>query len=290
MIHIEFDKNNLIKSPLNYTGGKYRLLPQILPLFPDNINTFVDLFCGAGNVGINIKANKIIMNDCIFYLKDMFETWSIKSYNELLSYINETVHKYNIITTSDIGFKKLREEYNKNKKIEDLFILVCFSFNFQMRFNNKQEYNSSFGKEASTLNKSILNNLKRFSDKLKTNTYEFKCDDFMNFDYSKLTSKDLVYADPPYFLSCGVYQDGKRGFKGWNKDYDLKLLHILDELNNKNIKFALSNLIENKGVSNEHLKEWSNKYNIHYLDINYNSCNYHRKTQNKDTEVLITNY
>ena len=40
-IHIE---RNLIKSPLNYTGGKYKLLPQILPLLPDNIDIFVDLF------------------------------------------------------------------------------------------------------------------------------------------------------------------------------------------------------------------------------------------------------
>ena len=39
-------KNNYVKSPLNYTGGKHKLLPQILPLFPEEINTFVDLFTG----------------------------------------------------------------------------------------------------------------------------------------------------------------------------------------------------------------------------------------------------
>ena len=44
---MEFKKGDLIKSPLNYTGGKFKLLPQILPLFPDNIDTFVDLFAGG---------------------------------------------------------------------------------------------------------------------------------------------------------------------------------------------------------------------------------------------------
>lgn len=34
----------MIQSPLNYTGGKYKLLPQILPLFPKDIDVFVDLF------------------------------------------------------------------------------------------------------------------------------------------------------------------------------------------------------------------------------------------------------
>ena len=41
------NKNNYIKSPLNYVGGKYKLLNEIIPLFPNDINTFVDLFGGA---------------------------------------------------------------------------------------------------------------------------------------------------------------------------------------------------------------------------------------------------
>jgi adenine-specific DNA-methyltransferase len=36
-----------VKSPLNYTGGKYKLLSQILPLFPNEIDTFIDLFGGG---------------------------------------------------------------------------------------------------------------------------------------------------------------------------------------------------------------------------------------------------
>ena len=45
-------RNKMIKSPLNYTGRKYKLLPQILPYFPSNINTFVDMFCGGIDTGI----------------------------------------------------------------------------------------------------------------------------------------------------------------------------------------------------------------------------------------------
>ena len=52
------DKQKYIKSPLNYVGGKHKLLPQILPLFPKNINTFIDLFGGGFNVGINVSAKR----------------------------------------------------------------------------------------------------------------------------------------------------------------------------------------------------------------------------------------
>ncbi len=44
---MKFKKDELIKSPLNYTGGKYNLLTQLFPLFPDEINTFIDLFGGG---------------------------------------------------------------------------------------------------------------------------------------------------------------------------------------------------------------------------------------------------
>ena len=32
---MNFKKEELVKSPLNYVGGKHKLLPQLLPLFPN---------------------------------------------------------------------------------------------------------------------------------------------------------------------------------------------------------------------------------------------------------------
>ena len=65
----------------------------------------------------------------------------------------------------------------------------------------------------------------------------------------------------------------------------------MDKLNSEGIKFALSNVIEHKGLKNQLLINWMKKYNIHYLDFNYNNSNYHGKNTDKKTiEVLITNY
>ena len=52
-----------IKSPINYIGNKYRLLKNLVPLFPEDIDTFVDVFSGSGTVLINVNANKYIYND-----------------------------------------------------------------------------------------------------------------------------------------------------------------------------------------------------------------------------------
>lgn len=52
-----------IKSPLNYTGNKFRILDQIQPYFPKKIDVMVDLFCGGATVGLNTECNKVIFID-----------------------------------------------------------------------------------------------------------------------------------------------------------------------------------------------------------------------------------
>ncbi len=74
------EKVEIVKSPLNYTGGKYKLLPQILPLFPDKIETFVDIFCGGCNVAINVPAKKTICNDIDSNLIGLFKFFKSSSY------------------------------------------------------------------------------------------------------------------------------------------------------------------------------------------------------------------
>ena len=292
MIKIEFNKEGLIKSPLNYTGSKYRLLKKgMLEYFPNKVDTFYDLFRGAGNISINVKANNIIYNDYINFLPEMFNYWKTTDMEYIISYINKTIYDFKLSSTNKDGFLNFREYYNNNKKIQDLFILICYSFNYQMRFNNNKQYNSSFGKEASTMNNNILKNLNLFINKIKNSNIVFLNKDFRQvINVNSLNDNDFVYLDPPYSISCGVYQDGKRGFKGWTVQDDLDLLKLCDELNDNGIKFAMSNMLESKGIVNNTMKNWSTKYNVINLDMNYNGSNYHRTINNKDSEVLITNY
>lgn len=276
-----------IKSPINYAGSKFRLIKKgLLNYFPDNIDTFVDLFGGAGNVSVNVNANNIIYNDKIPYLPKLFNTWKIKSLEEINQHIDNKIKEFNLNSQNVEGFLNFRKFYNENKNIEDLFILICYSFNYQMRFNKSGLYNSSFGKEASTMNDNIRKNLNIFINEIKKKNIRFVNKDFNELKIEKLNKDDFVYLDPPYYLSCAVYQDGG----GWNSKNEIELYDLLDRLNENNIKFALSNLKESKGKVNEILLERCNKYNIIELNMSYNNSNYHRKNNGKDTEVLITNY
>lgn len=146
----------------------------------------------------------------------------------------------------------------------------------------------------SCFNERIKQNLINFLNELKTKKIEFQANNFDEFNFSILKETDFVYADPPYLITTGTYNDGKRGFTGWNKNQEQKLLETLKNLDSKNIKFALSNVLVHKGKENELLKTWikENNFYVHYLNKNYSNSNYHTLDRNKNstTEVLITNY
>lgn len=280
-----------IKSPLNYTGGKYKLLPYLMSAFPENIDTFVDLFAGGFNVGVNIQANKIVCNDHITYLIELYKTLADKSIEETLNFIQERISQYELSQTNANGYNALRDYYNENKNVMDLFVLTCYAFNHQIRFNNKHNFNTPFGKERSSYNKNIEKNLINFCNALKEKNVVFENKDFLKVDLSDLSSSSLVYCDPPYLISTGSYNDGKRGFKDWTEKEERELLTLLDELNKRNIKFALSNVLYHKGMTNDLLVEWSKKYYTKFIDKTYSNCSYQFKDRDaKTVEVLITNY
>nr|CAI52506.1 DNA-methyltransferase [Geobacillus stearothermophilus] len=284
-------KVKYIKSPLNYTGGKFKLLDQILPKFPKRIDTFVDLFCGGCNVGINVNANKIICNDIIDYLIQLLKYFQTHSIDHILSHIETRIQEYNLSKSNKEGYLALRDYYNKHRFILDLYVLTCYSFNHVIRFNSKHEFNAPFGQNRSHFNDTLKKKLVDFVNEIHSKNIVFTNNDF-EISLDEFGPNDFFYCDPPYLISQGVYNDGKRGFKGWDEEQEIRLLNFLDRLNEKGIKFALSNVFENKGLRNDLLIQWCerNEYFVYPISSNYSNSSYHRKDRNTSLEVLITNY
>lgn len=302
----------LIQSPLNYTGGKFKLLPQILPLFPANIDIFVDLFCGGANVGVNVKSNKTILNDTNDNLTLLFSMFKNLG-DDFLPLIDEIIEKYQLSQSSKYGydyyncdsntglapynkdkFLKLREDFNNSKDIgyyhyAMLYTLILYSFNNQIRFNSNGHFNLPVGKRD--YNEKMKQKLQKFIDRLKGKDYKFSNLDFRDFDISTLNTNSFVYADPPYLITCATYNE--QG--GWNETDERDLLDFLNDLHRNNIKFALSNVLRSKGKENSILIDWtqrnSDKYKVINLNYSYNNSNYQTKNKNEITEeVLIINY
>ena len=302
----------IIQSPLNYTGGKFKLLPQILPLFPKNIDIFVDLFCGGANVGVNVKSNRTILNDTddnLTYLFNMFKNLG----SDCLPLLDEIIEKYGLSQSAEHGYEyygcnsgtglapynkdrflKLREDFNNSPDpgyyhYAMLYVLIIYSFNNQIRFNRQGQFNLPVGKRD--FNEKMQDKLNKFIKRLDAKRYEFSNYDFRDFDMSQLNSESFVYADPPYLITCATYNE--QG--GWNEQDEKDLLQFLDKLHSNNIKFALSNVLRSKGKENSILIKWINKnidkYRVINLNYDYNNSNYQVKDKDSVTEeVLIINY
>lgn len=283
-------KADLLASPLNYIGGKFKLLPQILPLFPPNIDKFVDMFCGGLNVGVNVDANVIYANDLNDRVIGVLTLIRATPIDDLLMSIYETIQHYKLSPQNKEGFLKLREDYNRNPSPLLLYVLICYSFNYQFRFNNSLKFNNPFGKDRSQFSDTLKNKLIKFNSRVSNKNIVLSSTCFQDF-ISTLTlgPNDLVYCDPPYLITTGSYNDGNRGFKDWTKHEEKALLETLDGLDKRGLKFALSNVTEHKGLKNEMLIEWAQKYHTHYLNFNYSNSSHNTKRATS-VEVLITNY
>lgn len=140
-------------------------------------------------------------------------------------------------------------------------------------------------------NSKMQKKLEAFIDRLRNGDYSLCNLDFRNISLDEYTDKSFFYVDPPYLITCATYNEQD----GWNEEDEKALLQYLDELNDRKIRFALSNVLESRGWSNDILKEWLNRNQKKYrvIDLNYSYANssYHMKQRECATrEVLIVNY
>ena len=229
------------------------------------------------------------------YSNDVDGFWSklneiINSYGLSASFLGRTVpdeYKTNFVKTYYAKFNKesyikLRADFNDDKSdLLKLYVLLIYGFNRMLRFNGNGDFNLPVGNVD--FNQNVVNALNSYFE------YVFEKDiTFYNMDFEKFLAKvepttdDFIYLDPPYLISFSEYN------KLWNTDTEHRLLNLLDELDKKNIRFAISNIIKHKNMYNETFDIWAKKYNV--IDITSNYISFHDNTQKGSYEVLVTNY
>jgi len=280
----------MVKSPLNYTGGKYKLLPQILPLFPKELGTFYDLFGGGFNVGVNVEAGRHIYNDKLHPITNLLRDMYQNDISTLLDNIDKYIADYGLAKTNKEGYLRLRSDYNAIpepfRPSCALYVLIAHSFNHQIRFNKKGEFNLPVGNGG--FNPTLRKRFIAFVDKLQTLDVKFYSKDFRAFKVDAFDKRDFIYCDPPYLLSSATYNKNNGG---WTERDEQDLYTFLDEIGGK-VKWAMSNVLDTKNKRHSLLESWvrKNGYKIHYLNADYSNCNYQRKKYKPDVEILITNY
>lgn len=300
-------KQGVHRSPLFYVGDKYKLINEIKTHFPQHIGRLIEPFVGGGSVFMNVDANEFLLNDidsfviaihkmlCSYvdreeeFFKEFFDI--VKKYNLSLSYkentvpkeLKESFPKTYFAKYNKEAYSRLRDDFNKGGKqdIMQLYALLTYGFNRMLRFNKKGDFNLPVGNVD--FNQNTYNAIVDYFMLLKDKNVVWYNEDFRvflnNIDYRE---DDFVYLDPPYLITFSEYN------KLWNEETERDLLNLLDDLNKRNIKFAISNVTHYKGKVNNLFLEWSNRYHSSPIKSNYISFN--DNTVKNFNEVLVTNF
>ena len=300
-------ERQILHSPLNYTGGKERILPFLLDLFPKDIGCFYDMFCGGLNVSLNVESKSVVANDINTRLMGIFR--AVAGYDDFES-LNDRIHGIiranrlhsddgldSLIDGVDVsagtvnaeGYASLRDSYNATSDPVELLVLLFYSFSNQMRFNRQFKFNMPVGK--SCYNFKNMTELKEMHRTIRERGFRFTSGSFTDFDASQFSKGDFVYCDPPYLITTATYNESNNDESGWDDDDERRLYAFLDSVNDAGVRFGLSNAVQTNGRINTILNDWMGKYSVFHPDIRYSNANYHRKNKGCDTtiEVYVTN-
>lgn len=280
-IILYFKKNlEIIKSPLNYTGSKYSILNEITKVLPKHISTFIDIMGGAFNVGVNVVAEKVIYNEFLPHTFNIIKTLLNEDSCYIINKVETIINDFKLEKSNKENYILLRNDYNNTKDIYKLFVLHMYCFQNQMRFNGKLEFNSPVGN--CSYNSTLTERIQKFIP--RTINYELFNLSYKDLDITHLDKDSVFYFDPPYFITNATYNDGKRGFVGWNADEETKLLEYITFLHENGFKFILSNVIYHNENTNYILAEWVNTHKFNVVNIDNVGA------KNTRDEVIITNY
>lgn len=303
-----------LKPPFKWTGGKNRMWDQYVPhFFPDNIDTFVDMFCGAGSVSLwiaeNYPSTKIVLNDFNSELIDLYRVMR-DSYSSFEKEYLDVVQKHISLpfprTEKSFASKEEYKEWSKDwennnpRKIHYYELRDRYAFDYEsipterlmaelyfmlrVNFNGMWKAYKKMNLRYSTPPGTLMQKDSFFNIEETRKFHQFlqRCE-LRNVDFGDLTGYEgpntYYYADPPYRDSIVDYQGG------FTEDDQKRLVTFLKDCSAQDCFIAESNKEIGDGFWNTHFGE---DYNIHVVDAKYTAGR--GKVTHDVKEVLITNF
>lgn len=277
----------VIESPLNYIGSKAKVVEYIKKYYTPNNTAFLDIFGGGFNVGINMPTKTVVYNDINCFVSELVRSFSRYDTYEYISFVRKIISYFNLQKGNEESYYAIRNYYNNlphcKRDPRILFAMLLYGYQQQIRFNGNHDFNNPAGMRW--FNDKVLAKMISFSRVIKEKKCEFYSTSYLELE-RKINTNSFVYMDPPYQLTIGSYNDGKRGFNGWNESMETELFAFADQLNRKGIQFMLSYVKEHKGKTNNNLLSWINKNNYSVIELG----DIIGISGSRRKEVLVINY
>lgn len=271
--------NNETYPIVKWVGGKRQLIFELIKNMPKCYNRYFEPFIGGGALFFELQPDNAYISDINEELINLYSVVrdNVRGLIENLS--KHEVSKEYFLEIRNIDRSEKYAELSNLERASRFVYLNRTCFNGMYRVNSKGQFNVPFGYYK---NPKIIdeNNLLNCSTLLKKT--EIKCADFSEI-VNEVQKGDFVYFDPPYVPLSETSSFTSYTKDGFDIDMQFKLRNICDELDNRGIKFMLSN--SDTELVNELYTNYEIKKVFAYRQINANADG-----RGKIAEVLVRNY
>lgn len=264
---------------VKWVGGKRQLMFELIKNMPKSYNRYFEPFIGGGALFFELQPEQAYISDMNEELINLYSVVRDNVYELIKDLSKHEVSKEYFLEIRNIDRTEQYTELSDVERASRFIYLNRTCFNGMYRVNSQGQFNVPFGHYK---NPRIIdeNNLLNCSELLKKT--EIKCADFSEI-LTKVKKGDLVYFDPPYVPLNDTSSFTSYTKYGFDINMQFKLRDVCDELDNKGVKFMLSN--SDTKLVNELYVNYEIKKVFASRQINANADG-----RGKITEVLVRNY
>lgn len=275
-------KKQLIAPVLKWAGGKRQLLDTLIPLVPKDYSVYCEPFVGGGALFFALQPQSACINDVNHEL--------IRVYTVIKNDVDVLIEQLKQFQNNKDQFYEIRSwDRNKDKythlsdieKAARIIYLNKTCFNGLFRVNASGEFNVPFGNYA---NPNIVNEpvLRAISFYFNNSEIVFNAVDYAEI-LKNLPDNAFVYLDPPYDPVSATANFTGYTKDGFSRDEQIKLRKCCDELNERGIKFMLSN------SATDFICDQYSKYNIEIISAK-RLVGADASKRGRIQEVIVRNY
>lgn len=278
------NKNTIKLQPFTkWTGGKRKLLPELLKLLPKKFNNYYEPFIGGGALFFEIAPTKATIND---FNEELINSYiqikeNPKELIELLKVHSENNSKEYYLKLRSLDRDKNFEKLSGVEKAARILYMLRVNFNGLYRVNSKNQFNVPYGnyKNPKIVDKELLLSINKY---LNNNDINIISQDFEEAVRSAKKG-DFVYFDPPYIPLTQTSSFTSYTREDFSLEDQVRLRDTVKKLTEKGVFVMLSN--SSSQVAVELYKE----FNIHYVDVNRTN-GAKANSRGRIKEIIVTNY
>lgn len=275
-------KNKLINPVVKWVGGKRQILNEITRYVPKSFKTYFEPFLGGGAVLFELQPKKAIVNDLNKELINVYEVIknNVDELIEDLGYYENNSECFYATRELDRD-EEIYKTLTPVKRASRIIYLNKTCYNGLFRVNSAGEFNTPFGnyKNPNIVNEVTLRAVSSYFNKADIIFYSTDFEEVL----LSTSEGDFVYLDPPYDPVSDTANFTGYNQGGFDKEEQIRLKNVCDQLHSKGVKFLLSN------SATDFIKNLYKDYAIEIIQAK-RSINSNGKKRGGIDEVLVRNF